>query len=257
MTTIGELEGEISKALVKETFSQTSGGFLSFVCAIGLAAIYAACLFAKPAISVWIFEATYMAICSMMGYALYRVNCSNSELRRLAIGSILEKIPFDGFNESAYGGKLAKGLKYAGEVVFMLLEFARKGGDRGSATEILNNVLHMLELQYDSAKQIEESRRILDLVSSDRSGGDDHLLENNLKSTREYIREEEDSIDELNGKLKTLTLQVSQLETQVSQRKITAANFAAETSDMIKQLQWTVDQRKTAAANVIKQLNVK
>ncbi|MFA5961597.1 MAG: hypothetical protein WC848_02870 [Parcubacteria group bacterium] len=251
--TIDSLSRSLARGVARHVVLRGKGGPLIFLVVLGSGLIGIASMLAKLGQFFPLMEGGFLIVCFLAGYVIYREGMHDLDTRRSALECLVwQDFPIDE-EKLYYRPQLLRGLELGCEAIHKLLELSRRSEEKESLSQILDDAIKMLEMQHDSVCQVREARRILALVSDsqDRREKNDPLLAENIRAMGEYATEAESLIGDINDRLKTVTLQIAQLETRTSQRKVNATTFAKENSDMLKKLQSAVERRKSEAAVVI------
>ena len=261
--TIDSLSRSLARGVARHVVLRGKGGPLIFLVVLGSGLIGIVSMLAKLGQYFPLMEGVFLVVCFLAGYVIYREGMHDSDIRRSALERLIWlEFPIDeekSYYRTVYRTALAQGLKFACEAIHKLLELSRKSEDKESLSQILDDVFKMLEMQDDSVYQIAEATRVLILISDiqDEQERGESMLTENIRSMREYVAESQGLIVDINDRLKTVTLQVVQLESRTSQHKVNATTFAKENSDMLKKLQNAVETRKAAASAVIRKIQKK
>ncbi|HLD34788.1 MAG TPA: hypothetical protein VJB62_02895 [Patescibacteria group bacterium] len=241
---------KIRNELLKRAFSQGFGGLLTLGSVL------------MAGFMIWLNQPFFGFLTVLTGLLgagfMFWQNSHNQEIQREIVEWVVKKnYSPDESEKNEYAQELNKGIKYAQEIIVKIMEILSGGKHGENLNQLIDDVDEMMALQYESAKQAEELRRVLDLVlenSGHRRSADRQLRETNVNQVRTTILEAENSIVDINEKLSILVLQTAQMDQETSDR-VNAAALATETSGTLKKLQAIVNARRETADEIIGRLS--
>jgi hypothetical protein len=247
--TYDALQREVSKQILRATFLHGQGAPLAFLWAVG-AGLFTVTWGLPQYALLW--SAASLGFAGLMG----RDSLRNSRNWATASRQLLDaRFTTDRISENRHREAVRKGIDLFHEVLLKLAEMKRNGALDDDLMDVVSEMDRLLNLQCESARQVEELERILSLVGIDQklATGAIHLREENVAAIRHEILESETVIDLIGERLETLLLQVYRVETGASD-VVARAEARRRSAEALDRIQQVVDGRRDAARQLIELL---
>lgn len=255
--TYSTLQREIKKRLLDYFLTKGYGGPLVFIGVVGGIFLW---LVLKAPFFALLVTGICLAAGGMMLWECWRSQKIRNELVRTVVS---ERFRSDNLLNEELKETITQSITYFTEIVKKIVETSRIQGANENFSHVLQDADQMLALQFESAEQIKEFKRILSIIEhKDMPNGKRKtkavhgegalkLRGENVQAIQETISEAEASVVEINQKLETLMLQVAQMDKKASDL-VRTAEFAEETTDTLKRLQAVVNARRETADEFIR-----
>lgn len=256
--TYSTLQREIKKRLLDYFLTKGYGGPLVFIGVVGGVFLW---LILKAPFFALLVTGICLAAGGMMLWECWRSQKIRNELVRTIVS---ERFRSDDLLNEELKETIMQSITYFTEIVKKIVETSRVQGVNENFSHVLTDADQMLALQFESAEQVKEFKRILSIIEHRGTSngkkktkavlhGEEalKLRGENIKAIEETINEAEASVVEINQKLETLMLQVAQMDKKASDL-VRTAEFAEETTDTLKRLQAVVNARRETADEFIR-----
>jgi len=241
------LQREIAQRILGYTFLRGQGGPLVLIWVLGIGAF----MFLWPMVEL----AVLWTVATLVFAGLiYRDYLRSPKVRSTVGREILnERYSVEGIAEERYRSAIRQGVDVFVELLAKLDTIKRARGLEEDVANTAAEMGHLLSLQRESARQVEELHRILRLVGAEQkleASGTLGLHRENAAAIQREIAEADELVDIIAQQMETLLLQVFRYEAGATEL-LARAEGRQRSVETLDRIQEKVDARRHAARQLI------
>jgi hypothetical protein len=253
------LERQLSLALVRHTLLYGKGAPLVFFWIVGAGVFLV--IWPDPA-----YAALWTGIVLVLAWRIVRDQRRNQTLRQqLLITLARARVPIERVRDEELRGAIDRGITLFAEVAAKALDLRQTPDDPPAFADVIADADGLVQVQCESARQVEELRRLLSLatvraIPPAATGGTAPRLtdtaalhQRTIAALEEEAADAERLVTHIGQQLETLMLHMFQLERRASDM-VDTAHITQQTGETLRRLHAIVDARRRAADEVLRAL---